>query len=467
MKEYDVAIIGAGSAGSTARREVHKKTKNYCVIDNGILGTTCARVGCMPSKVFIQAANDFKRREKLKEQGINGGESLTLDTVQLMKHVRKLRDRFVRAVMSGVDTWASEHLIRKKASFIDDHTLDLGDEKIKAKSIIIANGSRPVLPENFKAVEKYCVTTDEFFEMDDLPKSIAVIGIGVIGIELGQALSNLGIETLILGRRKIIAGMTDPEINMYVANKFEEQMNICFSDCQNVEEVDGKVKLTLPHDVFTAEKILMVAGRESNIDNLNLENTSVKLNPSGLPEFSKETFLAEGTKHIFFAGDVTGEKAILHEAADEGRIAGYNSVRLDKMQGFKTRVPLAITFSDPNLAIVGKGYRDLENSDIDFAVGQVSFEGQGRSIVKLKEIGMLRLYGEKKTGKILGAEIFAPEGEHLAHLISWVIEMDLTVNQMLSLPYYHPVVEEGLRTAVRELKEKCHEEAPPLEIYPI
>ena len=98
MKEYDVVIIGAGSGGLSARREVAKQTDNYLVVNSGPLGTTCARVGCMPSKVLIQTANDFNRRKKLEEQGIIGGESLGLDHVKVMEHVRSLRDRFVRGV---------------------------------------------------------------------------------------------------------------------------------------------------------------------------------------------------------------------------------------------------------------------------------------------------------------------------------------------------------------------------------
>ena len=114
MKKLDVIIIGAGTAGLSARREVEKKTSNYLVVDDGPLGTTCARVGCMPSKVLIQVANDYHRRHSLAEEGIHGASELSLDGKEVMQHVRKLRDRFVRGVMGGMEEWTKEHLLRGK-----------------------------------------------------------------------------------------------------------------------------------------------------------------------------------------------------------------------------------------------------------------------------------------------------------------------------------------------------------------
>ena len=199
MREVEVAIIGAGSAGLAARREVAKVTDNYVVIEAGALGTTCARVGCMPSKVLIQAANDFERRKQMAEEGILGSEQLRIDTKQVMAHVRKLRDRFVRAVKNDMNDWVQTHLIQKRATFVDRNTLDLGDEKIRAKKIIIATGSRPILPKAWEPYKSHLINTDQFFEQEDLPGSVAIIGLGVIGLELGQALHRLGVRVTGVG----------------------------------------------------------------------------------------------------------------------------------------------------------------------------------------------------------------------------------------------------------------------------
>ena len=462
MRKVDVLIIGAGSGGLSARREVAKKTDNYLVVDGGILGTTCARVGCMPSKALIQVAEDFYRRKKFLEEGIHGAKELTLNTKEVMQHVRKLRDRFVRGVTSSMKSW-EDKLLRGYASFIDDHHVMVNDEKIYAQKIIIATGTKPNIPEVFANHKEFLITTDEFFELEDIPNSLAVIGLGVIGIELGQAVSRLDVNFLGVARRENIAGVTDPKLNEYVLRKFSEQMNLSFKGVDLVEKVGDQLKIKTSDKEILADKVLLTTGRSHNLDQLKISNTSVEVNELNQIMHCEQTFKARGCEHIFIAGDVTGHKQILHEASDEGRIAGFNAV--NQKTGFKTRTPLLITFSDPNIAMAGSSYKDLCDKGIDFEVGEVLFEGQGRSIIKLKEIGMLRIYGEKGTGKILGAELMAPDGEHIAHLLSWVIEQNLNVNQVLSHPFYHPVVEEGLRTALRDLRDKLKLDKPKLEIF--
>ena len=454
MKTYDVVIIGAGTAGLTARREVAKKTDNYIIVDDGPMGTTCARVGCMPSKVLIQVANDFYRRHKLEEMGISGGEALTIDHKKVMTHVRKLRDRFVKGVKSSMGEW-EDKLVRKRAKFVDSHTLDLDGEQVKAEKIIIATGSRPVIPGLWREYQDYLLDTDDFFELETLPKKVAVIGLGVIGIELGQALSRLGVEVVGMTMGKEIGGITDPKIQDYIADKFAKEMPLHFNGAEIIgTTTEGKLKVKADEKVYEVDKAFVSVGRRANIDNIGLENLNLKLNKQGIPEINLNTMKLIEAPHILIPGDVNADRPILHEAADEGVMAGHNAV--NEEQCFKRRVPLGITFSDPNLAFVGKRWKQLTEEKVDFVTGEVSFEGQGRSIVKLKEQGLLHIYVEKNTGEILGAEINAPDGEHLAHMIAWGISTSMTVFEALKMPFYHPVIEEGVRTALRNAARQIH-----------
>ncbi len=448
MKTFDVVIIGAGTSGLTARREVAKKTDNYAVIDDGPLGTTCARVGCMPSKVLIQVANDFDRRKKFEQVGIRGGENLSINGKQVMDHVRSLRDRFVRGVKSGMPSW-EDKLIRGRAEFVDTHTLNVNGRAIRAEKIIVATGSRPIVPGPFMDYRDHLITTDEFFEMSELPKSMAVIGLGVIGIELGQAISKLGVNFTGITIGKAIGGLTDPELQNYVAEKFSAEFPIHFNGAKPVGVSEaGLLQLEADGKIIEVEKALLAVGRRHNVDRVGIEKAGVKLDKKGLPEVNLHTMRLKEAPHIFLPGDANTQRPLLHEAADEGVIAGNNAVA-EEETCFKRRVSLGITFSEPNIATVGRTHRDLSTSGDDFVTGEVSFEGQGRSIVKLKEQGMLHVYADRQTGKILGAELQAPDGEHLAHLIAWAISLDLTLREALTLPFYHPVVEEGLRTALR------------------
>ena len=341
MRNVKVLIIGAGAGGLSARREVSKVTEDYLVIDGGTLGTTCARVGCMPSKVLIQVAEDFHRKDKFLEQGISGAEGLSVDTSQVMQHVRKLRDRFVRGVTGSMEGWQEEKLIRGYAKFIDDYTVIVNGEKIKAEKIIIATGTKPFIPEVFTGYEDFLITTDEFFEMESLPEAVAVIGLGVIGIELGQSISRLGVDFLGIARRRNIAGVTDPKLNEYVTRKLEEDLNLSFDGIQSVEAEGSKLKITSGEKTILADKVLVTTGRKHNLDKLDISKTSAQLNDRGIPLFDKTTFMLSGTNHLFIAGDNTGEKQLLHEASEEGRIAGHNSVNAEK--SFQTRTPLGLS----------------------------------------------------------------------------------------------------------------------------
>jgi dihydrolipoamide dehydrogenase len=366
--------------------------------------------------------------------------------------------------MGSLTDW-EKHLMRERAKFIDQNTLQVGEEKIEAKKIIIATGSRPFIPKEWKDYRENIVTTDEFFELEKLPKKMAVFGLGVIGLELGQALNRLGVEVVACTTNKAVGGLTDPKLQDYVSGKVQEEMNVHFSAAKPVETNDkGQVTIKVEDKEYTVDKILMAVGRTPNIDQVDFDKTGIKVNDRGLPKINRNTMGLEEAPHIFIPGDVNNDRPILHEAADEGKIAGHNAVVSDETC-FKRRTPLAIVFSDPNIASVGKNYQSLKDDKVEFVTGHVPFEGQGRSIVKLKEVGILHVYVAKKDKKILGAELQAPDGEHLAHLIAWAISLDLTVEEALRLPFYHPVVEEGLRTALRDASSQLDRKKTDNELF--
>ena len=463
MKNYDVIILGAGTAGLTARREIAKVTENYLVIDGGPMGTTCARVGCMPSKVLIQVANDIDQQRKLKKLNILKNDPTEINQIEVMKHVRSLRDRFVRGVTTSLSDW-EDKLVRGYAKFIDQNTIEVNGKKYTAEKIIIATGSRPIVPSPWLKFKDYIIDTNDFFEQETLPKKVLVIGLGVIGLELGQALSRLGVEVIGANANKAMGGLSDPKIQDYVYKKLTDEFPV-YLEKANILAVtnEKKLKVKLGSEEIEVDQVLLSMGRRPNIDNIGIENIGVNLSDKGLPEVNFNAMNLVEANHIFLPGDVNADRPILHEAADEGKIAGFNAVNDEKC--FKRRTSLGITFSDPSIATVGKRFSELKQDKIDFVTGEVTFEGQGRSIVKLKEQGLLHVYIKKQNGEILGAELQAPDGEHLAHLLAWSISMKLTVFEALKMPFYHPVIEEGLRTALRDGASKLEQGSNYSELF--
>lgn len=450
-RKVEVAIVGGGTAGMAAWREVSKHTENFVFINGGPFGTTCARVGCMPSKLLIQAANDFHRRHKFTELGINGADTITLNAKHVLERVRKYRDRFVSGVLKSLDSMGDKK-IAGYARFEEPGVLRVEGQRIIAKKIILAVGTRPFVPKAWSSEKDRILTTDDIFELEDLPLSLCLVGTGVIGLELGQALSRLGVKVKAIGSNSQLTFLSDPEINDYAIKHFESEFESL--------ELGRLAKLS---DAKESEKILMATGRRPNFDLLEFQNSGALVNERGHPEFDPHSMQVLHLKNLFIAGDVTSDRQILHEAADEGRIAGYNAVR-EESKRFLRRCPIGIVFTDPNIAFCGASFRELKN--IDPICGEVSFEGQGRALVMAKNKGILRIYAHRQTGRILGAEMIGPSCEHLAHLISWSIQQKLTAFDMLALPFYHPVIEEGLRTAVRDISRQVEGELPELEIPP-
>jgi len=466
MKEYDVAIIGAGSAGLTARTEVAKLTDNYVVIDGGILGTTCARVGCMPSKALIHVADTFHKQQLFGPYGIQSSGPLTIDTRIVMAHVRGLRDRFAGGVVRGMDGW-KDRFIPKKARFLDANTLDLGDEQIRARQIVIASGSKPFMPEAWKKFSRFFIDTDDFFEMDILPRRMAVMGMGPIGLELGQALSRLGIELTAFMRRKAMGGLSDPKLQSYAYDCFSKEMSLEIGSVEIQGESDQELTLGCNGKSWTVDRVLLALGRRPEVRELGLSILGLNLDDRGLPPVDPAT-MQVGDLPVFMAGDVNGLRPILHEAADQGRIAGFNAASAacaesGKPGRFQQRAGLRITFSSPNICVAGIPHGDLIKAGIDFITGETRYEHQGRAMIMGQNKGRIHIYGSREAGRLLGAELVAPAGEHMAHLLAWAIAAGMSADQVLSMPFYHPVLEEALRTALRAIAKQAHTPKSPFE----
>lgn len=193
-RRTELAVIGAGSAGLSAFREARRHTDNVLLIDPGPLGTTCARVGCMPSKALIYAADTFHRRRFFDDLGIAGSGMLVCDPAIVLKHVRRQRGRFVDGMVDTTRKLAGDRLICARAKFLDEHRIQAGEEIIRAERIILAVGAEPVVPDEWRLFGNRVLTSETVFEQDMFPQRIAVIGLGPIGLELGQALSRMGLN---------------------------------------------------------------------------------------------------------------------------------------------------------------------------------------------------------------------------------------------------------------------------------
>jgi len=418
----------------------------------------------MPSKLLIAAADAAHHAQKTELFGIHV-EKVTVDGKAVMKRIQTERDRFVGFVLESVQGFEEKDRIRGFAKFQDDHTLLIDDHtQVIAKRIVIATGSRPDFPDFLAAAGSRLLTNDNLFELIDLPTSVAVFGPGVIGLELGQALSRLGVKVKVFGRSGSVANLQDEEMRRYAETTFNEEF---YFDAKarviSTVEKDNSVEVHYFDKTGKAvtesfQYVLAATGRKANVDKLGLVNTSIILDEHNSPLFNELT-LQTSVDHIFVAGDANNTLTLLHEAADDGKVAGTNAATYPIIAQGQRRAPLSVVFTEPQVASVGLSLKEIksyyaqeraERNELAYAVGQVSFEGQGRSRVMGKNKGILKIYADKFSGEFLGSEMFGPAAEHIGHLLAWARQQKMTVQQMLTMPFYHPVIEEGLRTALRD-----------------
>lgn len=445
--KVDTIIVGSGTAGLSALREVRRFTDDFLLVNAGHWGTTCAAVGCMPSKALIEAANAFHRRHTFAEFGIEGAGQLRADIPAVLRRVRELRDGFV-AGPESVPGKLGDRAIAGRARLAGPDRVEVDGRTIEARAIILAPGSRPVVPDAWRSFGERILTTDTLFEQRDLPQRIAVIGLGAIGLELAQALARLGLEVAGFDALETLGGVEDRNVLAAFRPVLEQELAVHLGAPAELAAADGTIRVSGAGGSFEADAVLAAMGRRPNVDELGLDTLGVPLDDDGLPEVDPGT-LRIGDSAVFLAGDANGRRPLLHEAADDGHIAGRNAAPDASGVACCRRTPLEIVFCSPQIARVGT--HAPGSADGEHVTAEVDFSRQARARMAQEAAGLLRIHAHEPSGRILGAEMCIPEGEHLAHLLALAVERGLTVADMLAMPFYHPVVEEGLRGALRDL----------------
>ena len=455
---YDLIIIGAGSAGISAYKQASKQSQNILIINAGSWDTTCARVGCMPSKVLISTANRFYDATHADEVGLDL--NVEFNHKNVMSHVRALRDSYTQSTLDDVLSWPKEHRVSGQAHFKNKNTVVVNGQEYQAKSFILAVGSTPNIEEEWKDILKErLITSDQVFELETVPESLAVIGSGAIALELAQAFTRLGVKTKIFARSKRIGSLSSPKLQKLAQDELSQSLDVLFETLPTqVKRVQQKAELTFEVNNETQTEqfdyVLSATGRNSLLSTLKLENIDKSFNDvKTLPIDKHSKQLAD--LPIFVAGDAFTSTPIQHEATHEGRQLVHSCLNYpDIIKNVKTLVPLSIVFSSPEMAIIGQSHQELTKQKTDFVTGFVSYEDQGRAKLLGKNQGAVEVYIDKTSRKLLGAEFFVESAEHMALLLNWMIGQDIDLDRLLEQPYYHPTLEEGLRTAFNHAKRQ-------------
>ncbi|MEH3022540.1 MAG: dihydrolipoyl dehydrogenase [Pseudomonas oryzihabitans] len=448
----DVAVIGAGTAGLAAERAARRQGARTLLIDDRWAGTTCAAVGCMPSKLLIVAGEAHHEVRRAATFGIEVGD-VKVDGAAVMARVRRERDHFVAATQEGFARLPEGVAQRATARFVAPDRLRLSDGRtVQARSVIIATGSYPLVPAPFDRLGDRALTNDTVFELPDLPRSLAVIGTGPVGLELAQAMARLGVAVTLFGQDDGLGALEDLEVKAELRKILEQDLTLLLDVEVDARREGEGVRLSWSGTVSgegAFDYVLVAAGRPPRLQGLGLETTGLELDEHGTPVYDAETMQC-GSSAIFIAGDADHDRPILHEASAEGAIAGHNAASYPEVRSTPRSPTFSLIFTDPPVAVLGSP------ADAQSLIGTSSYHDQGRARVEARNQGIARFYAEPGTGKLTGAAMVGPGMDHIGHLLVLALIHGETASSLLDMPFYHPTLEEGLKTGLREICKAAH-----------
>ncbi|MEW5735190.1 MAG: FAD-dependent oxidoreductase [Thermodesulfobacteriota bacterium] len=445
------AIVGAGTAGLYAASRISRATDDFLLFEGGIEGTTCARVGCMPSKAIISASQAFACTAK------GAAAASPADSAAVLAQVRQVRDALVSHTAKNARARFGEKIRTRTVHFIAPMTLFDGETSYACERIVLACGSTPAIPPGWRLLPGKIITTDQFFELTELGRKVLVLGLGPVGIELSQAMAGLGIEVVAAEMTENAAAIRSPAILEMLLSCLgaEKNLKLLFRHKAVLVSAEGRVRAELS-DLGTGksvieefDQVLLATGRKPNAAALKLENSGLILDARSLPVFDGKTLATQDGK-VFLAGDFSVLRPFFHDAADQGILAGQNAVAKGALSSLPEKVALSIVFTHPNVVQVGRTPADPAAEGL--AAGTVDFADMGRAKLEGGKRGRISLYFSQESRTLSGAELVAPEGEHMGHFLAACIQARFTVEQMLSLPYYHPTYEELIQGAVDQAK---------------
>ena len=462
-QEYDVIVIGIGSAGSRASKLAHDAGASVLAIEGGEeLGGLCILRGCMPTKTLLETAHRVHDARDGERFGFSCSEP-EIDFTAQMDRMRSLVARFKRAKVGSIENGGYE-LVRAKPRFTGSHTIEVDGTEVRGKTFVIATGSK-VSPFHFDVPDGVRVLdSDDMFLLTEAPKSALVVGAGAVGLEFAQWLARMG-SAITFSNRSPLLRKNDLDFGAELQDAMALEMDMRVpSTIKAVEALPaGRARVTLASEgaddhTFEVDWILNGTGRIPAVDGLELEKSGVDIGNRGQIQISES--LQTNLPHIFFAGDVSGRSAILHEANMEGNLAGRNALRVAgladgadaKIEDWDLSIPhVEAIFSDPPFASVGGSAVTFEAEGRQVITATKRFPEQGRGIVMGARHGLARLSADPKTGRILGCQILGPRADDLIHVPTTVMAYKGTAQDMVRLPWYHPTLSEVFIELAREV----------------
>lgn len=466
--DFDVIVIGAGSAGTSAARAARQAGARTALVNDGELGGLCILRGCMPTKAMLASAHAAAEPRHAERFGVRIEGPIVADFSSIMRRKDALVARFQRAKVASIDRLDCE-LIDGRARFTTDGRLEVGGRSLSARSYVIATGSVPSIPRLATDAGVPILTSDDVMRLEQPPRSLIVWGAGAVGLELGQFFAQIGTEVTIVNRSPLLHRF-DVECGRELARALAAEPRLSVLAPVRIEAVarcrEG-VEMSVVADGVTrslrAEALLVATGRRPAIADLGLEHVGVDVDAGHILH---DATMRSTNPSIFVAGDATGRFQVLHLANQAGLVAGHNAAGVKPERVIDYRLKMSVVFTDPAFAAVGMTVPEAERACAGgrpVVSAAVRFPETGRAITMGVEHGLWKLLADRETSEILGSTILGPRADDLVHVVSTLLFFRARIHDIPHMPWYHPTLAEVMLNLERGLAECIAgvEKAPP------
>jgi len=448
----DVVVLGAGPAGYVCAIRLAQLGKKVTVVERGEMGGVCLNIGCIPSKALIYAGSLFERLHHSADMGIE----VTGAKVNMPKLI-SWKQTVVKKLTGGVSQLLKANgctTIAGEAKFTSAKSMEVktaqGTVALTFNQCVIATGSRPAALPGFTVDNKTILDSTGALAQTEIPKTMLCIGGGYIGLELGMFYAKVGTKVTVVEAFPSLLGMVDPDLTKVVQRRMDKmgmktmlKTKVAFS-----KQTSKGVEVTLTADggkpeTQTFDKVLVTIGRTPNSENLGLEKTGIKLDAKGFIPVDPQR--RTSVSNIYAIGDIAGQPLLAHKGSKEGIVAA------EAIAGMKTVYDIAampaVIFTDPEVATVGLTEAEARQKGLDILVGTFPMAANGRALSMNEPDGLVKMIGDKKTGRLLGVHIVGTEASNLIAEAALALEMGATVEDLALTVHAHPTLPETLMEA--------------------
>lgn len=451
--KFDAIIIGTGQAGTPLAASLAENGLSVLIIEKGDLGGTCVNTGCTPTKAYVASA----RRAFIAKTSANLGVEIEGKVHVNLKTIKERKDKIIQDSREGLNKMLTETegitLLKGTAKFSASHTVQVGGKSYTAEKFYVNVGGRARIPEGFKNVPY--LTNTSILELEEIPDHLIIVGGGYIGLEFGQMFRRFGSKVTILESGEQLLKREDNDIAESISEilkneKISIRLNAeCISAKQTGEEIEVSINCSEGAPTVKGSHLLIATGRTPNTDALGLQDIGVAMDKKGYIKVNNE--LQTNLEHIWALGDCNGEGAFTHTAYNDFQIVNSHLFQ-DKKRKLSDRFMCYAAFIDPPIARVGLNEKDIKEKGLKAKVTIKSMSTIARAKEMGETQGLLKIFVEEKSDKILGATFLGTGADEYIHTIIDMMYADVPYTVLRDAVHIHPTVSELIPTMLKDLK---------------